>query len=76
MDTEYYLIIDMNRIGKIENDVSYLFDARKGWVADKEKIIMDRLMGYDGESIGSTDTLLKIEEITEADAESRIEKLT
>ncbi|WZL79231.1 hypothetical protein QBE55_03445 [Eubacteriales bacterium mix99] len=75
METEFYLISDLNRIGKIENYIPYLYDTGKGWMVDSDNIVMDRLMGYNGESIGATDALLKIEEISEAEAESRIKRL-
>ena len=72
MKTEYYFIHDLNRIGKIEDHVPYLYDIKKGWAVDSNNIVMDRLMGYDGESRGATDVLLKIKEISKAEAESKI----
>ena len=46
METEFYLISDLNRIGKIENYIPYLYDTGKGWMVDSDNIVMDRLMGY------------------------------
>lgn len=36
---------------------------------------MDRIIGYDGESIGNSSELFKVEEITEDEANKRIKEL-
>lgn len=64
----YYLVKDLNMVGKVEGSVPYLHDPSKGWVVDNDNILMDRIMGYDGESIGSTSMLLQVEEIPENEA--------
>lgn len=64
----YYFLSDLNKVGKIDNYVPYLHDKEKGWVVDNDNILMDRVMGYDGESIGSSSDLFKIDEITEEEA--------
>lgn len=46
----------------------YIFDKQKGWVRDNEHILMDRIIGYDGERIGSSDMLFRVKEITEEEA--------
>lgn len=73
---QYYHLGDVDRIGKIENYTPYLYDKENGWVVDEENMLMDRLMGYDGESIGSSSMLFEIEEITEDQANNIIKKLS
>lgn len=72
---EYYFINDLNRIGKVENFVPYLYEVKKGWVVDHSNALMDRIIGYDGESIGNSSELFKVEEITEDEANKRIKEL-
>lgn len=38
----------MNLIGKIEDYAYYIYDKEKGWIEDKEHLLSDRLIGYDG----------------------------
>lgn len=71
----YYLINDLNTIGKEEDFIPYLYDKEKGWVVDNDNILSDRLMGYDETEspdspyrIGNTDMLSRIDEITEEEA--------
>ncbi|HWR18726.1 MAG TPA: hypothetical protein VN608_03825 [Clostridia bacterium] len=64
----YYLVKDLNVVGKIEGSVSYLHDPSKGWVVDNDAILMDRIMGYDGESIGCMSMLERVDEISEQEA--------
>lgn len=71
---QYYFLSDLKKIGKVEGYVPYLYDSEKGWVVDNEAILMDRIMGYDGESIGSS-SVLSVEEITEEQALEMIDKL-
>ncbi|WP_139904458.1 hypothetical protein [Clostridium thermarum] len=72
---EYYYIQDINKVGKINNFVPYLYDVEKGWVVDNNNILMDRIMGYDGELIGNSSELFNIEEISEEEADLKIKKL-
>lgn len=51
---DYYFISDLNKVAKIENYVPYIYDKNNGWVVDNKNILMDRIMGYDGESIGNS----------------------
>lgn len=69
---EYYLLHDIQRVGKIDDHVPYLYVEKVGWVVDNDNLLMDRLMGYDGESIGNTSKLLSIDEISEEQAEKLI----
>jgi len=72
---QYYYLNDIKRVGKIEKYVPYLYDKEKGWVYDNENLLMDRIMGYDGEFIGCSSMLFAIDEITEEQAKEIIEKL-
>lgn len=72
---EYYLINDLNIVGKIENYVPYIYDKKNGWIVDNDNILMDRVMGYDGESIGSVSELSKVDEITEEEVNKFISNL-
>ncbi len=65
---QYYYLNDIKRVGKMEDYVPYLYDKEKGWVPDKENLLMDRIIGYDGESIGSSSMLFAVDEISEEDA--------
>ncbi len=65
---QYYLIKDKNAVGKIDAHVPYLHDSQKGWVVDDDNILMDRIMGYDGEFIGRTAVLEQVKEISEQEA--------
>jgi hypothetical protein len=71
---EYYYISDLERLGKIDNFVPYLYDEVKGWVIDNNNVLMDRIMGYDEGSIGNSSEIFKVEEITEEEANARIKK--
>ena len=64
----YYLVKDLNIVGKVEESVPYLHDPSKGWVIDSDNRLMDRIIGYDGEAIGSTSMLGRVEEISEEEA--------
>lgn len=64
----YYLIKDKNIVGKTDGHTYYLYDHEKGWIADCAHILMDRVIGYDGESIGCTSMLDRVEEISEQEA--------
>lgn len=63
MRLKYFFIKDLKQIGKYEKGLPYLYINNK-WILDKENVIDDRIMGYDGESIG-TSTIHDIEEISE-----------
>lgn len=67
MDVQYYRIKDVGLIGKMSDDVPYIFSKDEGWKVDNGNILMDRLIGYDGESIGSSDEMECLEEINEAE---------
>lgn len=66
MRLKYYKIHDLNIIGKKEQGISYIYTAGN-WEVDNDNIISDRIMGYDGDSIGSS-TVFDIDEITEDEA--------
>lgn len=72
---EYYFIHDLNTVGKIENFVPYIYDIKTGWVVDNKNILMDRIMGYDEETIGNSSELFKIDGITEQEANAIIKEL-
>lgn len=71
----YFIIHDLNLIGKMEDYVDYIYDNKQGWVPDKEHILSDRTIGYDGESIGSSDMLFRVDEIPEEEAMKLIENM-
>lgn len=70
--TAYYLINDLNIVGKEENYIPYIYDKEKGWVVDNNNILSDRLIGYDGDEIGCSDMLFRVDEITEEEANKLI----
>lgn len=72
---DYYFIVDLNKVAKMENYIPYLYDKNKGWVVDNNNILMDRIMGYDGESIGNSSQLFNIESITEEQANKLIDNI-
>lgn len=71
--TNYYWINDLKVIAKRDDSVSYLYDmAKKEWVRDMNRYLMDRIMGYDRSEpadspygIGSSDMMDRVEEISE-----------
>ena len=58
---------DLDLVGKIDGGVPYLLKD-KGWAVDNSNILMDRIIGYDGESIGNSSMLSKVEAIPEEEA--------
>ena len=71
----YYLIKDLNVLGKIEGYLPYLYDASEGWVLDENNILMDRFIGYDGEEIGCMSMLQLIDEISEEEARTLMDEI-
>lgn len=63
--TYYYCINDLDIVAKKEEYVPYLYQPDTVWIVDNKNIIDDRIIGYDGESIGSSDMLLRVDDITE-----------
>ena len=60
----FYLIKDLKLIGRMTDYVPYLYNYNtKKWKVDNKNILMDRLMGYDEDSIGNENMLSKIEEV-------------
>lgn len=70
----FYLLKDINIIGRIDELAPYLYDPQKGWVPDEENLLMDRLLGYDGERIGGS-MIFEIEEISEEQANKLIQMI-
>ena len=67
--SKYYKILDRELIGRQDGMFEcFVYNRDAGWVPDSENILMDRLIGYDGESVGSTDMLSMITEISESEA--------
>ncbi len=76
MSVTYYRIKDLNLIGKMQDNIPYIYITEQGWAADTNYILMDRLMGYDetepkdsSYAIGNTSILELVEEISEDEAE-------
>lgn len=74
MDAQFYYLNDLKVVGKMQDFVPYLYDRERGWQVDNDNLLMDRLVGYDGETIGGTMALLQIEEISAERAEQHIAK--
>lgn len=72
---DYYFIADLNKVGKVESFIPYIYDKVNGWVVDNNNILMDRIMGYNGESMGNSSELFKIDEISEEEANNIIENM-
>lgn len=65
----YYKILDKGLIGRQDGMFKcYIYDSERGWIPDVDNILMDRLIGYDGDEIGNTDMLTRVKEITEKEA--------
>lgn len=82
MDKAYYLIKDLNLVGKEEDYIPYIFKNGEGWCVDSDRLLTDRIMGYDGDEekaspykIGNTDAIELIEEISEEKAMELIGKM-
>ncbi|MEM5817463.1 MAG: hypothetical protein AAGU16_06305 [Desulfitobacterium hafniense] len=74
-ETTYYFLSDLSLVGKMDDFVPYLHDKDKGWIVDNNNLLMDRIMGYDGDGIGNSDMLFRVDEITEEEANQRIKEL-
>lgn len=70
----FYLLKDLDIIGKIDDLAPYLYDSQKGWVPDEENLLMDRLLGYDRERIGGS-MIFEIEKISEEQANKLIQMI-
>jgi len=76
MDITYYHIKDLNLLGKLEDNVPYVYKPGEGWVIDCNFILMDRIIGYDEfepadspYKIGNMNMMIRVEEISENEAE-------
>lgn len=74
-DVIYYYLNDLDQVGKMDDFVPYLHDKDKGWIVDNDNLLMDRIMGYDGDGVGNTDMLFRADEITEEEANQKIKEL-
>ena len=71
----FFWINDLKLVAKMENYVSYIYRNGK-WEVDKDNIVNDRFIGYDpNEGIGNTDMLIRIDEITEKEAEKLMKEI-
>lgn len=70
MKDRYFYINDVRLIGKIFNDVAYLY-IDKSWKLDKDFVIKYRIEGYDfiTKTYHNGYMLAKIDEITQEKAE-------
>lgn len=73
--TYYYYINDLDIVAKKEGYVPYLYQPGNGWIVDKKNILNDRIIGYDGETIGSSDMLFRVDEISEDKAIELISRM-
>ncbi|MCI9075076.1 MAG: hypothetical protein HFH10_04625 [Dorea sp.] len=76
MSVTYYRIKDLNLIGKMQDNIPYIYITEQGWAADTNNILMDRIMGYDETepkgspyAIGNSSIMELVEEISEDEAE-------
>lgn len=67
-ETAYYYIKDLGIVAKTENYIPFIYDKDRGWQVDNKNILSDRLIGYDGGGIGSTDMLVRVDELSEEEA--------
>jgi hypothetical protein len=67
--SNYYRIKDKGIIGRQDSmfDCS-IFQSGKGWVPDKDHILMDRIIGYEADRVGSSSVMELLEPISEAEA--------
>lgn len=71
----YFRILDRNLIARQESMFDcFIFDPQKGWQKDTNNILMDRLVGYNTNSIGNFDVMSMIEQITEEEALAAIQQ--
>lgn len=77
----YYYISDLNKVGKEEEFIPYIYDKIRGWVVDQSNILMDRILGYEDTEpedstyrLGNLNMLDRITEITEEEALKKIEE--
>lgn len=82
MSAVYYHISDLNKVGKEEEFIPYIYDKEKGWCVDQSNILMDRIIGYDTTEpkdssyrIGSLDMMDRIREISEEEALKKIAEM-
>ena len=78
----YYYISDLNKVGKEEEFIPYIYDKIRGWVVDQSNILMDRILGYEDTEpedstyrLGNLNMLDRITEITEEEALRKIEEM-
>ena len=78
----YYYISDLNKVGKEEEFIPYIYDKIRGWVVDQSNILMDRILGYEDTEpedstyrLGNLNMLDRITEITEEEALKKIEEM-
>jgi hypothetical protein len=68
----YFIMHDLNRVGKMEDYAYYIYEKERGWIPDNEHLLSDRLMGYDGLFVGSLTMLSRVDEISEEEANKMI----
>lgn len=61
----YFIMHDLNQIGKMEDYAYYIYVKERGWEPDNNHLLSDRLMGYDGFYVGCFHMLSKVDEISE-----------
>lgn len=71
----YFIMHDLNQIGKMENFVYYIYEKDRGWIPDINHLLSDRLMGYDGLFVGCISMLSKVDEITKEKAYQMIQTM-
>ena len=70
----YFRIIDLDMIGKMSDYSYYIYALGKGWEANDDHLLSDRIIGYDFDRIGSSDMMNRVEVITEEEAMKIIEQ--
>lgn len=66
---DYYRIKDKGMIARQDDMFSCaVFVPGRGWVHDSDNLLLDRMVGFDGNGIGNTDIMSQIEKISEKEA--------
>lgn len=71
----YFIMHDLNQVGKMEDYAYYIYDKKTGWMPDKNHLLSDRIIGYDGEIVGCISMLSKVDEISEEMANQIIRQM-
>lgn len=64
------------KVGKLVGFIPYYYNkSTRKWEKTDDKYLPDHVIGYDGDGIGSSDAMSKVEEITEEEAMELINQI-